>query len=102
MRIERNLTSYFQSLTRNQTSAAKAIRKFLSGGLLLLGCCLLATGCAFSRTDTNVVFAPKVSEPLKAEKKASLTMGEIKDSRSVSDANVLLHKSNAYGPTSGA
>ncbi|HXS69636.1 MAG TPA: hypothetical protein VN761_12385 [Candidatus Polarisedimenticolia bacterium] len=101
MRIERNLTGYFQPRNHNQTRSAGVIGKLLSGGLLLLGCCLLATGCAFSRTETQVNFVPKVSEPLKAEK-ASLTVGEIKDSRSVNDPNVLIHKSNAYGPTSGA
>lgn len=101
MRIQGNLTPCIPT----QAPSAKAAGKLLSRGGLLLSCLLLglaATGCAFSRTETQVNFAPKVSQPLSAEHKASLTVGEIKDSRSVSDPNVLLHKSNAYGPTSGA
>lgn len=63
--------------------------------------CGLTSGCAFSRTETNITFSPKISNPLVNPKK-SLIVGEIKDLRSVKDGHVLLHKQNAYGPTSGA
>ena len=79
--------------------------KYLSRALLLLAgstVCAMLTGCAFSRTETTVHFAPKVNEPLKAERKSSLIVGEIKDSRPVKDGNVVIHKQNQYGTTSGA
>jgi len=62
----------------------------------------LLTGCAFSRTPVQVTFAPAISQPVKAPGKAALEVGEIRDTRLVGDPMVLLHKSNAYGPTSGA
>ncbi len=104
MRIERNLIGYFQPQIGNPTPFV-GIEKLLSRGLVLLGCCLLCvavTGCAFSRTETNVTFAPKINQPLKTDRKTSLTVGEIKDSRAVNDGYVLLHKENGYGTTSGA
>jgi hypothetical protein len=64
--------------------------------------CLLATGCAFTRTETDVHFSPIITDSLGAQKKASLTVAEIKDSRSVEDKFVIMHKANQYGTTSGA
>jgi hypothetical protein len=55
---------------------------------LTLACCVLAlavTGCNFSRTKTNVVFAPAFSQPLVGTPKAGLVVGEVKDSRTVKD-----------------
>jgi hypothetical protein len=62
----------------------------------------MLTGCALTRTETPVTFAPKINEPLKAEPKGSVTVGEIKDSRPVHDGNVVIHKQNEYGTASGA
>jgi len=79
--------------------------KYFSRALYLLaGCTLCATltGCALTRTETPVAFVPKVNEPLRAERKSSVTAGEIKDSRPVHDGNVLIHKQNEYGTASGA
>jgi hypothetical protein len=80
-----------------------------SAGILsiqLLGCVLLAgllTGCAFSRTTIQMSLAPAVDEPLKESGKASLDVSPVKDSRSVKDGMVLIHKKNGYGmTTSGA
>lgn len=47
-------------------------------------------------------FSPIVKQPLKAEHKGAIEVGEVKDSRLVSDPLVLMHKANQYGPTSGA
>jgi hypothetical protein len=63
----------------------------------LLACCVLAlsaTGCNFSRTVTNVRFAPTVSQPLVGTPKAGLVVGEVKDSRALkeSEKDVLAHK----------
>ena len=85
--------------------AITTMTKYFSRTLLLLaGCavCATLTGCALTRTETAVTFAPKVNEPLKAERKSSLTVGEIKDSRPVHDGNVIIHKQNEYGTASGA
>jgi hypothetical protein len=60
------------------------------------------TGCAFSRTHVSVNFSPNITQPLNAPQKASLEVGEVKDTRLVDDNFVLMHKANAYGPTSGA
>lgn len=93
---------------RNQNHSISFVGSFhliLLRALPLLSCALLCafvSGCAFSRTETQVNFTPKINEPLKAERKSSLVVGQIKDSRTVSDANVLIHKENAYGTTSGA
>jgi len=90
---------------RNSTQFGRSFHLILSRALPLFSCALLCafvTGCAFSRTETQVNFAPKINEPLKAERKSSLVVGDIKDSRTVSDRNVLLHKANAYGTTTGA
>ena len=71
--------------------------------LLLTGCAFLATGCAFSRTKVNVQFDPKISNPLGQNATAQLTVGEIRDSRPVTDPLVLSQKYNGYGQrTSGA
>jgi hypothetical protein len=76
------------------------------GLLVKFFCCILAggllTGCAFSRTPVKLSFSPSVTQPLNATKKGSLEVGEVKDSRLVSDPLVLMQKANAYGPTSGA
>jgi ABC-type uncharacterized transport system auxiliary subunit len=96
----RNEPSSIYSVLTTQSA-----RAFFSRGLTLIGCalvCAFVTGCAFSRTETQVNFAPKINEPLKAQTKSALTVSEIKDSRAISDPNVLMHKANAYGPTSGA
>jgi ABC-type uncharacterized transport system auxiliary subunit len=79
--------------------------KTLSRAIVLFACAamaVVATGCAFSRTETPVTFAPKINQPLKAERKNSVTVGAFKDSRAVKDGNVLIHKQNEYGTTSGA
>jgi hypothetical protein len=55
---------------------------------LVLACCLLSlfvTGCNFSRTKTNVVFAPAYRQPLARTPKAGLVVGPVKDSRAVKD-----------------
>jgi hypothetical protein len=79
--------------------------KHLVPSIQFLGCVLMAgllTGCAFSRTSVQVNLAPRVDQPLRVEQKASLEVGDIKDSRLVTDNFVLLQKANAYGPTEGA
>lgn len=63
----------------------------------LLACCLLAlsvTGCT-SLTVTNVKFAPTVSQPLGATRKAGLVVGEVRDSRALKESEkyVLAYKS---------
>ncbi len=77
------------------------------GGLLVqFLCCVLMggvlTGCAFSRTPVQVNLAPWVDQPLKVGLKASLEVGEVRDSRLVTDQFVLFQKANGYGPTDGA
>jgi hypothetical protein len=77
------------------------------GGRLVqcFGCVLmvgLLTGCAFTRTPVQVNLAPRVDQPLKVGQKASLEVGEVRDSRLVTDQFVLLQKANGYGPTDGA
>lgn len=65
--------------------------------------CLLATGCVFTRTETQVNFSPMVNQPLNAQKKTTLAVGEFTDSRLVQDKYVLFHKTDGYGNvTSGA
>jgi hypothetical protein len=59
--------------------------------------CLLATGCAFTRTETPVHFSPVINQPLSAQKKAALVVADFTDSRDVLDKYVLLHKSNGFG-----
>ncbi len=71
----------------------------LTGYLLLMAC---LTGCAFSRTQVKINFSPVVENQLKAAHTNRLKIGTIKDSRLVTDEFVLIHKSNAYGATSGA
>ena len=63
---------------------------------------ILLTGCAFSRTQVKVNFSPNVMQPLSGAHKGSLEVGEVKDSRFVTDSLVLLQKANQYGATSGA
>jgi ABC-type uncharacterized transport system auxiliary subunit len=89
MRIQNHLTT-FKHLTG---------KTFL---LLGISACCLVTGCAFSRTETRLQFTPTVNQPLKQDHKEYLAVGEMKDSRPVKDPNVLIHKQNAYGTTSGA
>jgi uncharacterized lipoprotein YajG len=76
------------------------------GLLLQFFCCILAgsllTGCAFSRTPVKLSFSPSVTQPLSVARKGSLEIGEVKDTRLVSDPLVLMQKANQYGPTSGA
>jgi hypothetical protein len=62
----------------------------------------LLTGCAFSRTPVQMTLAPKVDQPLRDPVKGSLEVAPVKDSRSVKDGSVLIHKANQYGTTSGA
>jgi ABC-type uncharacterized transport system auxiliary subunit len=77
-------------------------RYFLVYGAFCLSC-LLMTGCAFTRTETQVNFSPVVLASLGAQKKAALTVGDFTDSRLVEDKYVLLQKANGFGQTtSGA
>jgi len=76
------------------------------GLLVQFFCCILAgsllTGCAFSRTLVKLNFSPNVTQSLNAARKGSLEVGEVKDTRLVTDPLVLMQKANQYGPTSGA
>jgi hypothetical protein len=67
-----------------------------------MGLGVLITGCAFTRTPVKVEFSPSVAQSLNAVHQGSLEVGEVKDSRTVTDPLVLLHKANEYGATSGA
>jgi hypothetical protein len=94
---------------KTQTTIASAqknfdIERFLTqsaSALIFSLVIIFSAGCAFSRTETNLTFSPKISNPL-TNPKQSLTVGEVKDSRLVKDGHVILHKQNQYGPTSGA
>ena len=86
--------------TKHAYSSVSVLCLQLLGGILLAG---LLTGCAFSRTTIQMSVAPKVDEPVKEPVKASLEVATVKDSRSVADGSVLIHKKNGYGmTTSGA
>jgi ABC-type uncharacterized transport system auxiliary subunit len=77
-------------------------RNFLVYGAICLAC-LLTSGCAFTRTETQVNFSPVVLDPIGPQRKAALTVGDFTDSRLVEDKYVLLQKANGYGQTtSGA
>jgi hypothetical protein len=70
-------------------------------------CCILLAivlnGCAFTRTNVKVTLStPGVNEPLEKAAIASLEVGEVKDSRLVTDPYVLMQKGNVNGATSGA
>ena len=61
---------------------------------------LVFAGCAFTRTETKVDFAPQITSPLTASAPdAGLTVGHMKDTRSVKDERVIMHKKNGYGQT---
>ena len=62
----------------------------------------LTSGCAFSTTKTQVNFSPSYAQPLASSGQPAVDVAEFKDSRPVNEPTVLLHKANAYGPTSGA
>lgn len=67
------------------------------------GLMLLVSGCALTRTETKLAFAPAVEYPLGTQRKAGLEVGEIVDKRPVKDKAVLIHKVNGHGQTtSGA
>ena len=78
--------------------ALRCLPRLLAASLV----CIVASGCAFTRTETKISFSPSVSLPLKAERKAALEVAEVKDSRPVKDKSVVIHKQNAYGTTTGA
>jgi hypothetical protein len=70
-----------------------------------LRCILLAglmTGCVFMRKPVSLTLAPQVNQPLPSGPKASLALGDFKDTRLVTDGFVLVQDENAYGPTEGA
>jgi hypothetical protein len=69
---------------------------------LLSALAIFGSGCAFSKTPVSVNYTPAYRQPLQAASPSTLHVGEFKDSRPVNDQMVLLHKVNAYGPTSGA
>jgi hypothetical protein len=81
----------------NQSMNVLSIRFLIS--ISLAG---LLTGCVFQRTAVQLTLAPKVNQPLAAEPKAALELGNFKDTRLVTDGFVLLQKENGYGPTEGA
>ena len=76
--------------------------RFIIQAILGVSLGISLTGCAFTRTPVQVDFSPSITEPLNAAHKGSLEVGEVKDSRLVTDPNVLMHKANEYGATSGA
>ena len=71
-----------------------------------LTCFMLAgllTGCVFQRKTAPLsALAPQAGQPLKAGAGASLSIGDIKDTRLVTDGFVLMQDENAYGLTEGA
>src|SRR5688500_18800296 len=70
---------------------------------LCVGLMLVVSGCALTRTETKLAFAPAIENPLSAERKGGLEVGEIADKRPVKDKAVLIHKINGHGQTtSGA
>lgn len=75
------------------------LRTFCFLAVTLTSCVL--TGCAFTKTPSQVTFAPGLSAPLR-DAKAALRLAEVKDSRAISDNRVLVQKRNAYGKTTGA
>lgn len=77
--------------------------RFTLTSALCFGLMLLSAGCALTRTETKLAFAPTVENPLSAQRKAGLDVGEIADKRPVKDKAVLIHKINGHGQTtSGA
>ncbi|HTY86814.1 MAG TPA: hypothetical protein VMB80_05055 [Candidatus Acidoferrum sp.] len=70
--------------------------------IICIGLAGLATGCVFMRKPVTLTLAPPAGQPLPAGSKASLALGEFKDTRLVTDGFVLVQDENAYGPTEGA
>jgi len=61
---------------------------------------IVFVGCAFTRTETKVNFTPQIMSPLMAvASESSMSLAKIKDTRSVKDERVLMHKKNGYGQT---
>jgi hypothetical protein len=79
----------------------KMLRPF-SVFAVLLAVVVFTNGCAFSRTQVQVALAPTYREPLQANAPVALELGKFKDSRPVNEPDVLLHKANQYGATSGS
>lgn len=71
--------------------------KLIAIGTLLIGLC---TGCAFTRTKTNLEFTNFAQlRTAQIQSTVPVSVGPVRDSRSVKDPHVIMHKKNGYGQT---
>lgn len=91
------------SLRRFCSTTVFDLRRVTTTAIGLSVLVVLSTGCAFTRTTVAVQVSATASKPLDQSPTAKLVVGQVEDSRPVSDKLVLTQKYNGYGQrTSGA